>query len=512
MKKTYIASAVCLAAAIALAGCGPTGPAKDGETLIIANAGDPRSLDPALTNDSASSEIMKQVYNTLFDLDYSTMEAVPSLAEDYAFENDAAGRPTILRIFLRQGVLFHNGDELKASDIKFNLDRAKVSPQISEIAGMIDRTEVVGDYELVIYLQFPFMPILNNLAHTAMSIVSEKAVTQAGDSYDRNPIGTGPMKFVSWVKGDRIELTRWDQYWGEKPRIKNITMRYILDPATRIAELKAGGVDISLALQPQDIPGIEANPDLQMVRGYNLSLNFIGFNMQNEHFKDVRVRQAIAHAIDLDALQSSVFMGVGRPGRGPLPSTVWASAAEELPQYEYNPEKAKQLLAEAGYPDGFSTRIVTNDGNAMRLNTAVAVQAMLKDVGIDLEVRPVEWAAFLEMLDKGDSQMFMLGWVTVTGDPDYGLEIFHTRSFGPGGNYSFFSSPEVDGLLDRARQETNTDRRKEMYIEAQHLIQAGAPLIYTLEGEDLVAIRKNVRGFELSPAGHHSYYAAWLEQ
>ena len=511
MRRMCLVLVVCLVAgALVFTGCPGGDRVRDGETFIIATIGGPRSLDPTLTKDSASSEIMKQVFNTLFLLDFDTMEPYPSLAESFAFENDGDGNPTLLRIFLRRGVLFHNGDELRASDVKFSLDRAMVSPYISHIAGMIQGTEALGGHEVLIAMRAPFVPILHNLAHTALSIVSERAVREMGDGFAQNPVGTGPMRFVNWVVGNRIELTRWDDYWGPSPRIRDITIRYIADDATRLLELETGGVDMILGIPPQDIPRIEAHPDLQMLRRPNLSLNFIGFNMQRPPFDDLRVRQAITHAIDMDALVSTVFMGVGAPGRGPISSTVWASAVDILPQLEFDPGRARELLVEAGFPGGFSTTIVTND-NAQRIDTAVIVQNMLAQVGIVVEIGIIEWAAYLDMLDRGDHEMYILGWVTVTGDPDYGLEIFHSRSFGPGGNHARFSDPEVDRLLDAARQETDPAIRYQMYIEVQQLVHAAAPWIYTLEGETLIAARRNLRGFEINPAGHHPFWTVWFD-
>jgi len=318
------------------------------------------------------------------------------------------------------------------------------------------------------------------------------------------------MKFVNWVVGNRIELTRWDQYWGPAPKIRDITVRYIPDDATRLLELETGGVDMVVGVPPQEVARIEANPNLKLYRAPSLSLNFIGFNTRKPPFDDVRVRRAIIHAIDMDSLVKTVFMGVGSPGRGPLSSTVWASAAGILPMYEYNPAKARELLAEAGYPDGFSFTLSTND-NAQRIDTSVIVQGMLAAAGIYVEIEIVEWAAYLDMLDVGGHELFILGWVTVTGDPDYGLEIFHSRSFGPGGNYTFFSDPEVDRLLDAARGETDVDLRRQMYIEAQQIAHAAAPMIYTLEGEVLVAARSNVEGFRINPAQHHPYWTVRLE-
>jgi peptide/nickel transport system substrate-binding protein len=342
-----------------------------------------------------------------------------------------------------------------------------------------------------------------------MSIVSERAVRELGDKYAQNPVGTGPMKFVNWVVGNRIELTRWDQYWGPAPKIKNLTIRYISDDATRLLELETGGVDMMLNVPPQEVERVEANPNLKLYRAPSLSLNFIGFNTQKPPLNDERVRRAITHAIDMEALVKTVYMGVGKPGRGPIGSMVWASAADILPQLEYNPALAKELLAEAGYPDGFTITLSTND-SAQRVDSAIIVQSMLAAVGIKVEISIVEWAAYLEMLDSGKQDMYILGWVTVTGDPDYGLEVFHSRSFGPGGNYAFYEDPEVDRLLDAARGETDMDLRRQLYIEAQQIIHAAAPWIYTLEGEVLIAARSNVEGFQIDPAQHHPYWTVWF--
>ncbi|MCL2609908.1 MAG: ABC transporter substrate-binding protein, partial [Treponema sp.] len=418
MKRVSVIVAACLVVAM-LAGCSGS-KARDPDTLIIAAIGGPASLDPALTNDSASSEIMKQVYDTLFVLDFQTNAPLPSIAERFQFENDNMGRPIYLRLFLKNGVKFHNGEELTASDVKFTLDRASESPHIDHIVNQVQGTQVIGPYEVLITLKEPFAPILNNLAHTAMSIVNEKAVREGGDSYAQNPIGSGPMKLVRWVVGDRIELTRWDGYWGPAPRIKNITVRYIADMMTQLLSLETGEVDMVLTLQPQNIRRVEENPDLQLIRQPSFSMNYIGFNMQRKPFDDIRVRQAIAHAVDMDALVRTVWPNVGRPGRGPIGSLVWASAADILPKVEYNPELSRQLLAEAGLPNGFSTFIVLNQ-NSERIASAEILQDMLDQVGIRMDIRIMEWAAFLDFTERGDHDMYILGWVTVTADPDYGL-------------------------------------------------------------------------------------------
>ena len=511
MRTKYLLIAVCLAAALfALSGCGAKETGSRDNLVVIANAFPP-TLDPVMINAAASAEIYMQIYDTLFAQDFETLVPYPSLVESYRFEQDDAGNTTRLRLVLKRGVLFHNGEELKASDVKFSLDRAAASQHVSHIAGSIEGVDVLGEYEVMIRMVAPFAPILNNLAHPTMSIVNEKAVTEAGSSYAQNPVGTGPMRLERMVVGYSIELTRFDGYRGPAPRIKDITIRYIADQATAFLELETGGADILINVMPQDIRRVQADPNLRLAGSADLRLNYLGFNARKPPFDDPRVRRAISHAVDTDALVQAVFQGVGNTGTAPLSRTVWSSAAGTLPQYEYDPELARRLLAEAGFPDGFSTHIYsTNDRPDVR-DTAVVVQGMLAEVGIDADIQVFEWATYLDLTAEGEHDMFLLGWTTVTGDPDYGLEIFHSRSFGPGGNRTFWANPEVDRLLDAGRSEIDVDRREAIYLEAQRLIHAEAPIIYTQEGEVTVGLRANVKGFTVDPARHHPYWNVWFE-
>jgi len=513
MKNMYVLLKVSLILGVLVVGaCQRSTAVSTGskDSLVVINASQPWSLDPALARDTPSVIIMRQVYETLFNQNLQTMEIVPSLAERWAFENDAQGNPTLLRLHLKRGVTFHSGDAFTAADVKFSLDRASVSPHLKNMVEAIDRTEVINDYEALVVLKFPFAPLLNNLAMPLMSITSEKAVTAGGDSYAQNPIGTGAMKFVTWVAGNRIELTRFDDYHGQAPRIKDITFRFIADPATALLEMETGGADLLLNVQPQDITRIESAPNLQLLRAQDFSLEFVGFNVRKPPLDNPKVRQAINHAIDREAIVRTVFPGAGVPGRGPLSRRVWASAADILPQYEYDVEKAKRLLAEAGYPNGFNVKIITNDG-ATRIDTVSIVLNMLSQVGITAELQILEWAANLEAANRGDHDLTVRSWITVTGDPDYGLEVFHSRAWGAPGNRTFYSNPEVDRLLDAGRMEIDLARREQLYIEAQKIIHEEAPWVYILEGEGRVAARSNLRGFTIDPTGYHTVWNVWFE-
>jgi len=477
----------------------------------MVSAAMPRNLDPALTNDMPSARFHRNIFDRLVEHDYD-MSILPGLAERWVWDS-----PQELRVFLRRGIRFHNGDEMRASDVQFTLERAAVAPEIAPITGMISRVQVINDFEAVIHLQFPFAPFLGHLAHTASSIVSRRAVTEMGDvAHSLSPVGTGPYRVTNLVTGDRVELTRWDGYHGRAPAIRDIVVRNIPDAATRLLEIETGGADvqIELNLSPADVPRAEANPNIQVLRTMNLSMTYIGFNNINPPLNDARVRQAIIYALDLDAINRVAYHGLGATGTAPVNAQVWASAAGRLPAYQFNQARARQLLAEAGHPNGFATTIWVNEGNMARLDTAEMMQAMLAQVGIRAEVRIMEWTAYLNTLGRRDGghHMFILGWVTVTGDPDYGLfPILHTSNFGDAGNRMFYSNSAVDRLLEQGRSETNPARREQIYFEAQQMIQRDAPWIVQWFGETVHALRPDVRGWRLHPTGTDKWWTLYFD-
>jgi peptide/nickel transport system substrate-binding protein len=513
MKRTSIALAACLLAGIAaFTGCQGGGDGRSANTLVVGTVGNPVSLDPVMVNDSASSMVFQQIYNTLFDLDFDTLDIRPALAERWEFEDGGQA----LRVFLRRGVRFHNGDEMVASDVKFSIDRAVVSPQVSFIVNMIESTEVVNSHEVLIRFAAPWTPALAHLAHGATSIISERAFREmGGDAFAQNPVGTGPMRFVNWVVGDHLELARWDQFWGTPSQLDGIIIRSINDAATRSMELETGGIDVMYMVLPHDIARLAANPDLQVHRRPTMANNYLGFNTRAPHLGDPRVRQAITYALDLNAIVQAAFVGVGQPGRAPVTSLVWASAAPVMPALTQNLDRARELLAEAGYPGGgFSLVINTNEGNATRLDIATIMQGMLAQVGITLEIRSVEWGAYLDLTARYDDpnhELFILGWTSVTGDPDYGLDIFHSRSYGAAGNRFFWSNPEVDRLLDEARGTPQGQARFDMYVQAQRLIMEGRPMIPLQDQEAIVVTRRNVSNFVINPAGEENLWAVRLD-
>ena len=485
------------------------GPARNrpNDHVVVGMPSGPVALDPAGSNDQPSSQVNRQIYNTLVDLD-ANMNPVPSLAERWTWED-----PTRIRLFLRQNVRFHNGDVFRASDVKFSLDRAAVSPHIGHITGMINRVDIINDYEVLITLNSPFVPFLAHLGHPATSIVNERSVREQGEAaYARNPVGTGPMRFVNWVTGASLELTRFDGYWAGPARIKDITFRFITDSSTRLIALETGEIDLMYGVAQSDVSRVNSDPNLTMIQTPGLGTDYIGFNFNKPPLNDVRVRQAINYAIDMDAVMRAAYFGVNPPANGPINSLVWASAADRLAPFTYDQTRARQLLAEAGFPNGFATTFVLNEGNPARLDTAEALQNMLAQVGIRMDIQLMEWGAYLDYTARGDHDMFILGWVTVTGDPDYGLSaLFHSDNFGAAGNRTFYRNPRVDQLLDQGRQETDRARREQIYQEVQQIIRDDTPWIWTAVGTNLNASHPALRGFQPIPAGHHQLWNIHFE-
>jgi peptide/nickel transport system substrate-binding protein len=487
----------------------PTDPAEPGEvkdTLVVGMGADANSLDPHATNDQPSSRITKQIYETLVNQN-EMMELEPGLAETW----DQIDELTF-EFNLKQGVKFHNGEEFTAKDVEFTILRALESPHIGHIVGAIDPEgiEIVDDYTIRISTKDPFAPLLAHFAHTATGILNEKAVTESGEDYGQNPVGTGPFKFANWVTGDKIELDRNDEYHGEPAKVAHLVFRNIADNTTRTIELESGGVDIAYDVQPTDVTRVEENADLTLLRDINLSTTYIGFNANKEPYDDVKVRQAINYALDMDTIVEVVYSGVGEPSKGPLGPNVWASN-RDLEEYGFDLDKAKELMAEAGLADGFKTTIWTND-NQQRMDIAEIVQNQLKEINIEAEVKVIEWGSYLDGTANGEHDMFILGWVTVTGDPDYGLyALFHSGQHGAAGNRTFYSNDRVDELLDAARVSADPDVREAAYKEAQEIIREEAPWIFTWTGENLTGTRSNVKGFTQHPAGHHKLVGVYFE-
>ena len=539
MKKVPVLFVVLLLSVVLLTGC-PTGddpqpPAGGGTTppvggtpppppppgapettLIIATATPPGPLDPALENSQPASRVTRQIFQTLVYQD-SDLNIVPGLAESWEFIDAST-----IHFTIREGVLFHNGDVLTVDDVVFTLNRAAVAPRIAVITNMIESATAIDERTVEVRTEFPFAPILSHLAHPAAGIVSQSVIATVGDdAHALHPIGTGPFKFERMVAGDRVELVRFEDFNshvpglapGQLPAIERIIFRIIPEASVRAIEVEAGTVHMGWNIAPDDMHRLMNIPGIQTFTEPNLSLQtYLGFNLNKAPFDDIRVRQAIAYAIDIEAIVQAVFQGLTSPATGPLATTVWGANAD-LEMWPFDIVRARELMAEAGLADGFSTSIMFNEGNAARLAVAEILQAQLTALNIDVAIRIYEMPVYLNRTAEGEHEMFILGWVSVTGDPDYGLyPTFHSSSFGNPGNRTFYHNPRVDYLLDVGREATDPAVRLAAYHEAQQIIRDDVPWVFLTQGASDEAARADVRGFVSSPTGHFYLWTVYIDQ
>lgn len=473
---------------------------KDPDTLTVANVYDAKTLDPFGTNDVASSGAMLHIYNRLVKLNDKD-EVIGDLAEKIEQVDDLT-----YRFYLRKGVKFHNGEELKASDVVFSLKRslAPSSGAVKHIVGAIDPESIVAldDYTVEVKTLFPFAAFLPSMTHMGGgAILNEKAVTEAGDNYGMNPVGTGPFKLVEWNRGDKIVMERFEDYFGEKPAYKTLIIRAIPEGTNRTIELESGNVDIAYQITTNDVSRVEANKELKLLRLIDNSTTYLGFNCEKAPFDDVRVRQAITMALPTPQIIKAVLRGVGAPAVGPIAPNV-KYANPDLEPMAYDVEKAKALLAEAGYPDGFKASIWTNDKKA-RIDIATIAQNQLKKIGVEVDIQVLEWGAYLEGLTQKKHDMFIVGWTCQTPDPDMAVFApFHSSMKG-NNNFTFYGDDEVDALLEKGRVTPDGPERQQVYYDIQDALRERGPWVFMYNDEQIIGTQDYVEGFTVSPFGFH---------
>lgn len=488
-----------LTASLLLSGCATNQAQKTGaqkDTLVVGNSMETKSLDPQNANDGSSTRAGMAIYDRLVERSES-MELVPGLAESWESKD-----PTTWVFNLRKGVKFHNGEELKASDVKFTLERQKKSSKVGFLISSIESIETDGDYKVIIKTKEPFAPLLSNLAHNGSSILNEKAVLAAGEDYGQKPVGTGPFKLVEWVAGDKMVLERFEDYFGDKAGVKNLIFKTIPEASSRTIALETGEIDISVDIEPIDKEKIASNPKLKMEESQTLGYAMIWINNNKKPFDNKLVRQAINYAVDKQAIVKSVLYGVGSPANTPMAPLLF-SYNKDIKGYEYNVQRAKELLTQAGYPNGFDAKLWVTSANSQ---IGEVVQAQLKEIGINISIESLESGAALERTGKGEHDMYMGSWTTVTADPDYALyPTYHGSQKGPAGNRAFYGNSEVDKLLDLGRKTVDEAERLKYYQEAQKLIVEDAPDVQLYYPGRIVGMQSNVQGFVTHPGSYHRF-------
>ena len=464
--------------------------------ITVALNADVTSFDPHVGKETPAVAVTNHIFDTLVDIDPETDEVVPQIAESWEIISD-----TEYRFHIRQGIKFHNGEALTAEDVKYSLDRAIASPAVSYIVDFIDEVIVEDEYTVLVKLDAPYAPALRNLAVPFAAIVPMDYTSANEDILRTAPVGSGPYKFEEWSQNDRTVLVANEDYYAGAPLTEEIVFKVIPEAAQRTIALETGEVDIAYDPLTADKQRIAENDDLMIYSSPSVNCYYLTLNMAKAPFDNKLVRQAISHAIDRQLIVDTLYMGSGQPADDIIAPSVFGYFGCGVD--EYDPELAKQLLAEAGYPDGFSCSIWVNNSQE-RVEVCQVIQAMLGEIGIDCSLEVMEFGAFLSRTSAGEHDMAFFGWVTSTMDADYTYySLEHSSQQGAAGNRSFTSDPEVDRLVETGRFSTDEAVRLQAYKDLSVYLKDLANNINIIYTEISAGAGKNVENFKLDPLGYH---------
>jgi peptide/nickel transport system substrate-binding protein len=524
--------------------------AAAGGTLVFGTAADPVVLDGALVSDGESLRVIDQIYESLVTLKPGTTELEPGLAESWEISADGL----TYTFTLRSGVTFHDGEPFNAEAVCFNFDRwynftgSFQNPSASyywqTVFGGFAETDpksgapeesyfasctASGDTTVELKLTKPSSAILGAISLSSFSIASPKALQEFGADEGtvdedgvfhptgtfgtEHPIGTGPFKFESWTRGDRLVLTRYDDYWGEKAKLDQVIFRPIPDNAARLQALQTGEIQGYDLVEPQDISTIEGDSNLQILDRPAFNVGYVGFNQAKKPLDDIKVRQAIAHGLDRQQVVDEFYAGRGEVAKEFMPPEV-VGYADDVTEYEFDPEKSKQLLQEAGltlpvaiefwYPSDVSRPYMPDPKRNFE-----AFKASLEQSGFKVTPKTAPWSPdYLGAVDEGNAAVYLLGWTGDYGDPDNFVGTFFQNPQKAWG----FENPEIHQALTDAETETDLDARQTAYQDANKLIMDFLPGVPYVHTKPALAFAANVQGYVPSPVSIESFASVTLEE
>jgi len=482
-----------------------------GDTLTIAYPADPKTLDPHGAWDSTSHNTMRQMYESLVSLDEKG-EVIPVLAEKWEALPGNMG----FKFYLRKGVKFHNGEEMKASDVLFSFTRAN-SPAggpIHSFSNYIDsaKIQVIDDYTVVVPTTQPMgSAFLASMNHPWSSILNEKAVKSAGPGYGVNPVGTAPFQFVSWKKGDRVTMKRFDGYWGEKAKVQNLIIRAVVESSSRTIELESGAVDVANEIPYVDVKRVESNPKLTMVLRPGQVVVTIWPDVNQAPYNNLLVRQAMNLAVNREGIVKAVFLGHGDVSTGPVSGQIKYNKRKQTPVTKVDVAKAKELLKEAGFPNGFKGQLIAPD-RPEYLNPMTVFQENLRAIGMDMELKIYEWGAYSEIVNTpGHPPAIMYNWGGGPAlDPFFFMTPpFHSQ-FRNKSNMCFVNDPHLDKLLDKGAALLDGPERQAVYEELWDYANKTLPGIFIAEPKRTFGTTSKLRGVHFTPSAITYYGKAYF--
>jgi len=464
----------------------PAAQAADKDTLVVAVSSDIHTLDPGVSSDNYDWRQIYPCYDRL--VKYKVKDGVgltevePMAAESWTVSAD--GLKWTFKI--RKGITFDDGSPLNAEAVRYSFDRTLAigkgpADNLTAIASMA----VVDEYTLEITLKNPYGPFLQTLATNGASIM--------------NPIdGSGPFKIVEWTRGQRCVLEAKDKYWGDKPKIKKVIIRFMTESADRRMALEQGDVDIAENILIDQIPALEKNKDIVVNRFPSQMVEYVYVNCQNEKLKNPAVRQALSYAVDYKGIIDHVLQGNGVQMRGPIPDGMWGHRKDVF-QYTKDTAKAKELLKAAG-AENLELTLIYSERRATWEQIALVMQANLADIGVKLNLELMANPTLRDKIDKGDFELCLGAWSPDFADPYMFMNFwFDSAKAGLPGNRSFYKNDQVDELVRKAEVSSVVEERKKLYGEAQDIIMQDAPYIFLYQIQTIVPLRANVQGYVFNP-------------
>ena len=475
------------------------GTKQNSNSLVIGLSSRPKSLDPRISTDVSSARVQQLVFNSLVKKDEKS-NIIPDLAERWEIEDN-----TTYRFFLRKKVRFHNGKLLTAKDVKATFEAIRSNELGSLKKGAyekLDSITIEDDYTIVFKTSEVFAPFLINMV---MSILPEEEANRINPNESIKIIGTGPFKFDHWEGDEKLVLSAFHDCYLGQPKLDSIVFRVIPDDTIRLMELEKGSIDfIQNNIPPDALQRIAEDDSLQIMSAHGTSYYYLGFNFRLDYpCKSQKVRKALALALNREEIITHLLAGYASLSASVLPADHWAYD-QQLKQIPFNPEEAGKLLDEAGYPMVNGKRFGLEfkcSQNKQSRRLAEVIQAQWAEIGIDLEIRSLEWGTFYDNILKGNFQTYVLSWVGVT-DPDIYYSLFSSKSFPPDGrNRGHYQSEVMDSALEKGRNLLNEKDRIAAYRAVQEIAEQELPYINLWHTDNIAVIKKGIKGYILYPAG-----------
>jgi peptide/nickel transport system substrate-binding protein len=524
------------------------GAASAGSTLVFGSSGDAVRLDPGDVTDGESIQRMDNIFEGLVEFEAGSVLIQPCLATSW--ETSADGKE--ITFHLRKGVKFHDGTDFNADAVVFSFARQYDLehpyhqygewPYWGYMYSDIGKVEKIDDYTVKVVLKNINASIMTSLAMFTVNIVSPANAEEYKEDAFKNPCGTGPFKFVEWVKDDHITLEANEDYWRERAKLDKLIFRVIPDVSARLLALEVGEVHGVEHLDPAHFDKIKANKDLKLLSEPGMNIGYMAINTgygyidaNHNSVRDIeteplvktpgyfepltkkKVRQAINMAIDKQSIVDNLYMGTAIKAKNGLPPFM-LGYNDDIVDYPYDPAKAKELLAEAGYPDGFEVTLYVMPVSRPYMfdppKIGEAIQSYLAAVGITVKFYQVDWGTYLQETEEGNHQMCLLGWTGDNGDPDNFLNVLYGANrcvIGTAGNYAFYTNSTAQALLTAALQTYDTEKRATYYKKFQEMIHEEACFVYLAHSNQNLAFRVNVQGYVLHPTSRKFFYQVWIE-